>query len=793
MDQPSQPAATPSSSEPSAGTPVPPQAPAGPVQPITEELLQDLLTESSVATSDELLTRLLPYLTRLAKLIIQQGITPPLRGDAPLQRRLNQAMGFDATVDSLQPIPDAIVNLPHDIGELQGQLTNIQATLAATERRLVPEVHRAEHAEFMLKAASARIEELERQLKTSKERSVKADIELRKLQASIDKHTEDLNLMQMGLNSRDDTIGILRKRLEESHASFMASVAANTEQNRQLVAILTRQMAGSGSPADKDKVIDNLRVRNEHLRRTNATLRAHVSLAGMDPEVLRNAIRGITSGELKLEALGVDAPTLAALKRIQDEVTKAADESGEPFALAIAFAKAAHQFRSRRQGKRARRGSSHGSGSDSSDSDDGSSSTVDRADARMAALGLGDSDEEKSDDDSSSRSKTRRRLLMPVAFKKGYKKSQMKKRKITASAPPSPSSKHTPRSHRSSFHIQTRYRTSADSRRGSPLAPPSVSSPPPPELSAATPPVSQSRVQASPPSTEQSTPTVPAVTASSPSSTKPNPAVSTGGYLGSAEAPFDLTSDVESSVDGQSPPRTPPQASQAPAEYSVPADSRSVEREAEEESDDECGPHDSGIDYGFDPPDVDDPSRGVVSGGIDVDMDDSHAPARSEAPQQLPSIVSDNQSSVVPSTTVTPIVDDVQALTECSVDVPTPSLDVQMFGEEIPSDDDQSPPHPPGVSSLHSGPVPRPDSTVPSGGSTQPSPAPQVVQAGGESSVMTSNEPPATSGSPPPATEHSLGPGSPPGGGSPDDNPDVDINENDGDDRGEEDSLGLIK
>ncbi|KAG7394344.1 hypothetical protein PHYBOEH_005305 [Phytophthora boehmeriae] len=352
----------------------------------------------------------------------------------------------------------------------------------------------------------------------------------------MDKHTEDLNLMQMGLNSRDDTIGILRKRLEESHTSFMASVAANTEQNHQLVAILTRQMASAGSPEDKDKVIDNLRVCNEHLRRTNATLRAHVSLAGMDPEVLKNAIRGITSGELKLEALGVDAPTLAALKRIQNEVAKAADESGEPFALAIAFAKAAHQFKSRRKRKRARRGSSQESSSDESDSGEGSSSTVDRADARMAALGLGDSDEEKSDDDSSSRLRARRRLLMPVAFKKGYKKSQKKKRKTTTSASPSPSAKHTPRPHRSSFHIQTRYRSSARSARGSPPAQPSVSSPPPPELSAASSPVSQSSVQASQPPTVQSSSALPATTTSQPSSTKPDLTVPICGNLGCAEA-----------------------------------------------------------------------------------------------------------------------------------------------------------------------------------------------------------------------------------------------------------------
>ncbi|KAG7381011.1 hypothetical protein PHYBOEH_011226 [Phytophthora boehmeriae] len=750
MDQPSQSAATPPSSEPSAGAPTPPPAPAGPVQHITEDQITDLLTESSVANSDELLTRLLPYLTRLARLISQQGITPPLRGDAPLQRRLNQARGFDATVDSVQPIPDAIVNLPHDVGVFQVQLTNVRATLATTECRLVPEVHRAEQAEFQLKAAYARIEELERQLKTSKERSVKADIELRKLQASIDKHTEDLNHMKLSLNSRDDTIRILRKRLEESHASFMASVAGNTEYNRQLVAILTRQMAKAGSPADNDKVIDNLRVRNEHLRRTNATLRAHVSLAGIDSEVLKNAIRGITSGELKLEALGVDAPTLAALKRIQDEATKAADESEEPFALAIAFAKAAHQFRSRRKGKRARRSSSQGSSSDGADSDDGSSTTIDRTNASMAALGLGDSDEEKSDDNSSSRARARRRLLMPVAIKKGSTVSQKKKRNTFSSAPPSPSAKHTPKSHRSGFYIQTRYRSSAGSHRGSPPAQPSVSSPPPPELSAASSPLPQSSVQASQPPTEQPSSTVPVVTTSQTSSNKPDPTVPAGGNLGSAEAPLDLTSDVKASVGGQTPPSTPPQASQAHTEHSVPADSRPVEREAEEESDDECGTHDSGIDYVFDPPGVDDPSHGVVSGKIDVEMDDSHAATGSEV-----SAGGGDQYSVEPP---------------------------------IPSDDDRFSRHHPGVSSPHSGPFSHPVSTVPSGGSAQSPPASGAVHGSGESSAVVSSGPLATPGSSPPVAEHSLGPGSPPGGGSPDDEPDADMNGPNDDDHGKDDA-----
>ncbi|KAF1774652.1 hypothetical protein GQ600_10116 [Phytophthora cactorum] len=177
---------------------------------------------------------------------------------------------------------------------------------------------------------------------------------------------------------RDAVIHALERRLAKEREAFKAAVAANTEQTRQLHAILIKAQKGKFVDAATAHSLEDLQKRNTHLLHINRVLRSHVSLAGM------------TAGELNLADLELDQETFVALQRIQAE----AAGSSDPHAVPAALARAAHQVAHGKLHKRIRPG---GEDSDNdlgvdpdSSSEDKPPIPTDQASSAMSAAGLGD-------------------------------------------------------------------------------------------------------------------------------------------------------------------------------------------------------------------------------------------------------------------------------------------------------------------------------------------------------------------------------------------------------------------
>ncbi|KAG3182288.1 hypothetical protein PC129_g25370 [Phytophthora cactorum] len=105
-------------------------------------------------------------------------------------------------------------------------------------------------------------------------------------------HTQDLELARAEVAERDAVVHALERRLAKEREAFKAAVAANTEQTRQLHAILMKAQKGKLVDAGAAHSLEDLQKRNTHLLHINRVLRSHVSLAGMDPEILVLVVQG---------------------------------------------------------------------------------------------------------------------------------------------------------------------------------------------------------------------------------------------------------------------------------------------------------------------------------------------------------------------------------------------------------------------------------------------------------------------------------------------------------------------
>ncbi|KAG3018472.1 hypothetical protein PC120_g10425 [Phytophthora cactorum] len=347
---PALPAATEVPAEPPAAPPVPDDASA----PVTEASLQAVLAESSEASVNQMMTSMLPYLTAIVRHQVQLHVSPPLHTDVAAQRRLNGAVRFDDVLAAVQPLPDSLPDLPRQIGELEARLISAEAdaAAAAAKRSVVPQMLARESAEQLLKISSSKVESLEAENRRLRATNIRVDALLQKMKESTGLHTQYLELARAEVAERDAVIHALERRLAKEREAFKAAVAANTEQTRQLHAILIKAQKGKFVDADTAHLLEDLQKRNTHLLHINRVLRSHVSLAGMDQEILVLAVQGMTAGELNLADLELDQETFVALQRIQAE----AAGSSDPHAVPAALARAAHQVAHGKLHKRIRPG-----------------------------------------------------------------------------------------------------------------------------------------------------------------------------------------------------------------------------------------------------------------------------------------------------------------------------------------------------------------------------------------------------------------------------------------------------
>ncbi|KAG2804042.1 hypothetical protein PC111_g18429 [Phytophthora cactorum] len=313
------PPALPAATEVPAESPAAPPVPDDASAPVTEASLQAMLAESSEASVDQMMTSMLPHLTAIVRHQVQLHVSPPLHTDVAAQRRMNNAVGFDDVLAAVQPLPDSLPDLLRQIGELEARLRSAEADAAAAKSSVVPQMLARESAEQLLKISSSKVESLEAENRRLRATNIRVDALLQKMKESTGLHTQDLGLA----------------RAEEREA-FKAAVAANTKQTRQLHAILIEAQKGKFVDTDTAHSLKDLQKQKSHLFHINRVLRSHVSLAGMDPEILVLAVQGMTAGELNLADLELDQETFVALQRIQAEAAGSSDPHAVPAALARA-------------------------------------------------------------------------------------------------------------------------------------------------------------------------------------------------------------------------------------------------------------------------------------------------------------------------------------------------------------------------------------------------------------------------------------------------------------------------
>ncbi|KAG3075995.1 hypothetical protein PI125_g21622 [Phytophthora idaei] len=211
-----------------AATGVPAEPPAAPV---TEASLQAMLSESSEASVDQMMTPMIPYLTAIVRHQVQLHASPPLHTDVAAQRRLDSAVGFDDVLAAVQPLSDSIPNLPRRIGELEARLRSAEVDAATAKRLVVPQMLARESAEQLLKISSSKAESLEAENSRLRATNICVDALLQKMKESTDLHTQDLELARAEVAERDAVIHALERQLAKEREALKAVVCCQHRAN----------------------------------------------------------------------------------------------------------------------------------------------------------------------------------------------------------------------------------------------------------------------------------------------------------------------------------------------------------------------------------------------------------------------------------------------------------------------------------------------------------------------------------------------------------------------------------
>ncbi|KAG6941758.1 hypothetical protein JG688_00018504 [Phytophthora aleatoria] len=236
--------------EPPAAPPVPADASA----PVTEASLQAMIADSE-ASVDQMMT----------------------------------AVGFDDVLAAVQPLPDSLPDLPRRVGELKARLRSGCCCSQSLGCPADDDSRKRGAAAQDLVFQSQSLEAENRRLRAT---NIRVDALLQNMKESTNLHAPDLELARAEVAERDAVIHALERRLTKEREAFKAAVAANTEQTRQLHAMLIKAQKSKFVVADTAHSLEDLQKWNTHLLHINRVLRNHVSLAGMEPEILVLAVQG---------------------------------------------------------------------------------------------------------------------------------------------------------------------------------------------------------------------------------------------------------------------------------------------------------------------------------------------------------------------------------------------------------------------------------------------------------------------------------------------------------------------
>ncbi|KAF1777357.1 hypothetical protein GQ600_25805 [Phytophthora cactorum] len=242
FDEPCSSAVRPFGSTPAlpAATEVPAEPPAAPLMP----------TDASAPVAEASLQAMLAENDNVDDPVLNPDCSPPSPAScfAPSSHRcgclasFEHCCGFDDVLAAVQPLPDSLPDLPRRIVELEARLRSAEADAAAAKRSVVPQMLARESAEQLLKILSSKVESLEAENRRLRATNIRVDALLQKMKESTVFTRKTWNWRELR--------SLSEMPLSTHWRAFKAAVAANTEQTRQLHAILIKAQNGKFVDAD---------------------------------------------------------------------------------------------------------------------------------------------------------------------------------------------------------------------------------------------------------------------------------------------------------------------------------------------------------------------------------------------------------------------------------------------------------------------------------------------------------------------------------------------------------------
>ncbi|KAG6958899.1 hypothetical protein JG688_00010323 [Phytophthora aleatoria] len=156
------------------------------------------------------------------------------------------------------------------VGELQDKLRSDEAEAAAVRHFVTSALMAQEKLEQYLRTANAQVMSYQIENRRLREANTWTAALLVKTKEPIAGHNENLRLLRLQIQDRDNTIVGLSQQVTNERETFKAAIGANTEQT-------------------------HLQKLNTHLLHVNRTPRTHENLVGIDPNILLMAEQGLAT------------------------------------------------------------------------------------------------------------------------------------------------------------------------------------------------------------------------------------------------------------------------------------------------------------------------------------------------------------------------------------------------------------------------------------------------------------------------------------------------------------------
>ncbi|EGZ07034.1 hypothetical protein PHYSODRAFT_341193 [Phytophthora sojae] len=277
-----------------------------------EQLVHDVRDESS----ERILAVLGSKLESLGRLSVNLQLGPSIRGDRRVGSRLASARNLDEVVTAAEPNMDVGEGSTLDMATLRARLHSAESAQAAAENRLRSQTYSLENQKVFLKNAYDEIAQLKKDVAHLRQLEAHYIVELESSNAAVDGLRECSDRQENRVRVAEDSQARALAQLKREQEVYKAAVASSTAQSRRLHDLLARSDAADDTaPARLRRRNEDLEEQVKRLTRANKTLRAHVQLEEMDPDVLVLAVEGISTGELNWSLPDLTPESLAILQK----------------------------------------------------------------------------------------------------------------------------------------------------------------------------------------------------------------------------------------------------------------------------------------------------------------------------------------------------------------------------------------------------------------------------------------------------------------------------------------------